>query len=99
MIYYLHRYPSQKLVYWLSSYLAKNCQLINPLMLKAAKYSLTIVYEINRGKSKVKKIFEGEMFMRTLIIILLQIFSKITLYFKLIVKSILGPDDNFWRNS
>ena len=55
--------------------------------------------EIFRGKSKVKKIFEGEMFMRTLIIILRQIFSKIIFNFKLIVKSIIGPDDNLWRNS
>ena len=37
--------------------------------------------------------------MRTLIIILLPIFSKIILNFKLIVKSIIGIDDNFWRNS
>ena len=37
--------------------------------------------------------------MRTLLITLLEIFSKIILNFKLIVKSIIGPDDNFWRNS
>ena len=55
--------------------------------------------EIFRGKSKVKKIFEGEMFMRTLLIILLQILSKNILNFKPIVKSIIGPDDNFCRNS
>ena len=52
----------------------------------------------SEGKSKVKKIFEGEMFMRTLLIILLQIFSKIIFNFKLIVKSSIGPDDNLWRN-
>ena len=37
--------------------------------------------------------------MRTLLIILPQIFSKIILNYKLIFKSIIGPDDNFWRNS
>ena len=55
--------------------------------------------EIFRGRSKVERIFEGEMFMRKLLIILPQIFSKIVLNFKLIFKNIIGPDDNFWRNS
>ena len=64
-------------------------------MLTAAKYSLSIFDEIFEGKSKVKKIFEGEMFIRTLLITLLQIFSKIILNFRLIVKSSIDSDDNF----
>ena len=67
--------------------------IFNPLMLT------NTFDEIFRGKSKVQKIFEGELFMRTLKITLLQIFSKIILNFRLIAKGIIGPDDNFWRNS
>ena len=40
------------------------------------------------------------MFMRTLLITLLQIFSKIILNFKLVKNiDLSGRDDNFWRNS
>ena len=41
---------------------------------------------------------DGEMLIRTLRTILLQIFCKIISYFKVIVKSILDPDDNFPRD-
>ena len=71
--------------------------MINPLMLMAAKYGLTILMKSSEGKAKLRKIFQGEMFMRTILRILHQIFPKIILNFKLIVKSIIGPDNNFWR--
>ena len=51
------------------------------------------------GESLIGKIFEGEMFIRTLPITLLQIFCKIIFNCKVIVKSIPGPDDNFYRKS
>ena len=47
----------------------------------------------------IGKIFEGEMLIRTLPTTFLQIFSKIILNSKVSVKSILDPDDNFWRNA
>ena len=44
------------------------------------------------------KIFIGEMLIRTLPTSLLQIFCKIILNSKVIVKSIIDPDDNFCNN-
>ena len=41
------------------------------------------------------KIFEGEMLIRTLAVTLLQMFCKITVNSKIIVKSMLDPDVNF----
>ena len=41
------------------------------------------------------KIFEGEMLIRTLAVTLLQMFCKITVNSKIIVKSMLDPDINF----
>ena len=51
------------------------------------------------GKRTCRKIFEGEMLIRTLSTTLLQIFCKIILNSEVIVKSIIDPDDNFLRNS
>ena len=45
------------------------------------------------------KIFEGEILIRTLPTILLEIFCKIILNPKVIVKSIHDPDDNSVMNS
>ena len=70
----------------------------NPLMLTAAKTSLTILMK-SSGFSTIGKIFEGEMLIRTLPTTLLQIFCKIILNSKVIVKSIIDPDDNSWMNS
>ena len=50
------------------------------------------------SESIVGKIFEGEMFIRTLPITLLQIFCKIIFNSKVIVKSIIDPDYDFWKN-
>ena len=47
----------------------------------------------------VGKIFEGGMLIRILPTTPLQIFCKIILNSQVIVKSIIGPDDNFSRNS
>ena len=47
----------------------------------------------------MRKIFHGEMSIRILLTTLFQIFRKIILNFKVIVKSIIDPDDNFQRNS
>ena len=44
------------------------------------------------------KTFVGVMLIRTLRRTLLQIFREINLVPKVIVKSIVGPDDNFERN-
>ena len=46
-----------------------------------------------------RKIFDGDMLIRTLTTTLLQIFLKINLNFQVIVKSIKDPDDNFKMNS
>ena len=46
----------------------------------------------------LRKIFDGEVLIRTKPTTLLQIFCKIILYFKVIVKIIKDPDDNFCRN-
>ena len=69
---------------------------LNPLMLTAAKTSLTILMMSFRLKHKI---FQGEMLFRTLPTTLLQIFCKIILNSKVIVKRIFDPDDTFWRNS
>ena len=47
----------------------------------------------------IKKIFEGEMFIRMLQPTLLQIKKKKILYFRVTDKSIKDPDDNFKSNS
>ena len=47
----------------------------------------------------MREIVDGEMLIRTLPATLLQIFRKIILNSKVIVKSISGPDDNFLWNS
>ena len=62
--------------------------IINPLMLTAAKNSLTILAKANLGK-----IFEGEMLFKGLQTTLLQIFCKIILNFKVVIESIIGPDN------
>ena len=49
-------------------------------------------------KSIVKKIFDGEMLIRSLPTTLLEIFCKIMVISKVILKSIIDPDDNCWRN-
>ena len=43
--------------------------------------------------------FDGEMLIKTLPPTLLQIFCEIFHISKVIVKSIVDPDDNFWMNS
>ena len=65
--------------------------MLNPLMITAAKSSLTVLIEFLR-ESKITAFFEGEMFIRTIPSILLQIFCEIILNSKGIVKSILDPD-------
>ena len=47
------------------------------------------------GKSKMEKIFEGEMLDRTLPTTLFRIFCKIMLNFQVIIKSIEDPDEDF----
>ena len=47
----------------------------------------------------MRKIIHGEMSIRILSATLFQIFCKIILNFKEIVKGIIDPDDNFQRNS
>ena len=47
----------------------------------------------------MRKIFHGEMSIRILLTTLFQILGSIILNFKVIVKSIIGPDNNFQRNS
>ena len=65
--------------------------LINPLMFAAA-WNLD---EILQAKSKVSKTIEGGMLYKTLPTILFQIFFKNILNFKVIIKSIVDPDENF----
>ena len=50
------------------------------------------------GNSIVKKLFDGEMLIRTLPTTLLQIFCNIILNSKVIDENILDPDDNFERS-
>ena len=69
---------------------------MNPLMLTAAKSSLT---NLIPGKSIFREIFEGMIFYRTIPTTLLQIFCKIILNSKVIVKSIVVPDGNWKWNS
>ena len=52
-----------------------------------------------KGILVVRKTFDGEMSVRTSQTTLLQIFCKTILNFKVIVKSILDPDDNFKSNT
>ena len=47
----------------------------------------------------MRKIFHGEMSIRILSTTLLQKFCKMILNLKVIVKSIIDPDDNFQSNS
>ena len=47
----------------------------------------------------MRKIFHGKMLIKILSTTHFQIFCKIILNFKVIVKSIIYPDDNFRRNS
>ena len=49
-------------------------------------------------KAVLGKIFDAEMSIRTLPTTLLQIFCKIILISKVIIKSIIDADDNIWRN-
>ena len=53
--------------------------------------------EILQAKAELA-FFKAEMFIGALSPTLLQIFCKIILNSKVIVKSIIDPDDNFWRN-
>ena len=72
--------------------------MLNPLTPTAAKSSLTILTKVS-SKSMVGEIFEREMLIRTLLTTLLQIFCQTILNAEFIIKSILDPDDNIWRNS
>ena len=47
----------------------------------------------------IKKIFDGEMFIMTLLTTLLRIFCKIILSSEFITKIYIDPDDNFQMNS
>ena len=49
-------------------------------------------------KNKIGEIFEGEMFIRTLKTTFLEIFWEITLNLKVIIKSIIYPDNNIKSN-
>ena len=64
----------------------------NPLMLTVAKSSLTILMIFCRQK-QIQKIFDEDMSIRTLPTTLLQIFCKISFNSKVIVKSIIDPDE------
>ena len=57
-------------------------------------FSLIILMKV-LSESVIWKIFEGEMLIKTLPTTFLQLFLKIILYFKVIVKSIIDPDSNF----
>ena len=82
---------------WLSGRIILTTYL-NPLMLKAAKSSWQFWWNL-LIKIKIVKIFEREMFIRTSSTTFPQIFFKIILDSKVIIKSTEDPDDNFWRNS
>ena len=69
---------------------------INPIMLAAAKKQPDNFGKNLAGKSKVVKIFDGEMSMSTFLTTLLQIFCTIIFKSEVIVKSIPDPDVNFW---
>ena len=68
----------------------------NPLILTAAKTSLRILKKSCRQKHS-EEIFDGEMSIRKIPTTLPQIFCKMIINCKDIVKSIIDPDDNFWR--
>ena len=57
------------------------------------------IVEAQVPQARTGKTFEEEMSVRTLSTYLLQIFCKINLDSKVIVKSTLGPNNNLWRNS
>ena len=62
------------------------------------KDSLTIfIKACNKKQSKVANIFERKILFRTLPRTLLQISCDIILYFPVVVKSIIGPDDSLFR--
>ena len=71
---------------------------LNPLMPTAAKTARSFCQNLD-GKCIVRKIFHWKMSIRTSPTTLLQIFCKSTLNLKVIVKSIIDPDDNIWRKS
>ena len=50
-------------------------------------------------KHQGRKIFDVEMLIRTLLTTLLQILCIIILTFKVLVKSVIEPEDIFWRKS
>ena len=59
----------------------------------ATKSCLTILVMFKVTKAIFKKIFEEELFIRTLSTTLLQIFCKCMLYSKVIFKNMIIPDD------
>ena len=69
--------------------------------LKAPRNNLTISisgisqFQVYQAKQLLGKYFEGGMLIRTLPATFLQIFCKIILNSKVIVKNIIDPDDNF----
>ena len=63
-------------------------------MLTTAKTAWRFYWNIV-GKSIIRKIFDGEMFIRSLLTTLSQFFDKIIPNSKIIVKGIRDPDDNF----
>ena len=69
----------------------------NPYLPIAAKSSLENLVK-SLCKSTVLKIFVGEIVIATFPITLLLIFCKITLNSKAIVKGVVDPADNFFRN-
>ena len=71
---------------------------LNPLILTEAKSSQTILIK-SCSKCIVRKIFDGEMLIRTYPTTLPEMFCKIILNFKVMVKSSLGPEDYLLRNS
>ena len=71
---------SKYFVKWLS---------ISKLLSKVWKIQTTLA-------GKVGKIFDGEMFIGTRLTNLLQIFCKMIVNFKVIVKSMKDPDDTRW---
>ena len=72
--------------------------IFNPLIPTAAKKQPDNFDQILPGKGIVRKIFDGEMLVRTYPTTLPQMFCKIIFNFKVMVKSSLGPDDYLLRN-
>ena len=66
--------------------------IVNPSISVAPKTTRLFWWYLS-NKGIMRKIFEGEMFIRTLSTTLLQIFCELKLYSKIIFKNMISPDD------